>query len=132
MTQQEPARSASNAMGTPRDPLGELRKRAHILDRLLDERGRVARWPARRAQQLIVLDYIAAQLDEGRVMNERELGDFLETVHAFHDAALIRRELVDLGVLERKRDGSSYWKVADAGDAERWAVLEGPNGRRRT
>ena len=119
------------AGATPRDPLGELRKRARILDRLLDERGRVARWPVRRAQQLIVLDYITAQLDEG-VMTEREVGDRLEALHAFHDVALIRRELVDLGVLDRKRDGSSYWKVADPGDAERWAAIEGPNGRRRT
>lgn len=129
---QSPVPTIPEADSAPRDPLAELRKRARILDRLLDEHGRVARWPVRRSQQLIALDYIAAQLDAGRTMNERELGTRLEALHAFHDAALIRRELVDLGVLARRRDGSSYWKVEDAGDAERWAALEGAGGRRQT
>ena len=80
----------------------------------------------------LTADYIAAQLEEGCAMDERELGKQLDALHAFNDAALIRRELVDLGVLDRKRDGSSYCKVADAGDAERWAAIEGPNGRRQT
>ncbi|MEX2446201.1 MAG: DUF2087 domain-containing protein [Dehalococcoidia bacterium] len=99
--------------GTPDDPLAALRKRARILNRLLDDRGRVSRWPARRAQQLIVLDHIAAQIEDGRVMSERELGAHLEEMHAFHDSARIRRELVDLGVLQRYRDGSAYWKAGD-------------------
>ena len=116
----------------PRDPIAELRKRARILEQLLDDRGRVARWPVRRAQQLIVLDYIAAQIEAGVVMTEREVGTRLDALHAFDDAALIRRELVDLGALQRKRDGSAYWKADDAGDAERWAAIEGSGGRRQT
>lgn len=92
------------------DPVLALRKRARILDRLLDERGRVARWPVRRAQQLIVLEHIAAQIEEGTTWNEVELGRMLDGLHAFNDPARVRRELVDLGVLARKRDGSAYWK----------------------
>lgn len=49
----------------PADPIAALRKRARILERLTDGRGRIARWPARRAQQLIALEHIAAQLEEG-------------------------------------------------------------------
>lgn len=98
----------------PDDPMVALRKRARILDRLLDDRGRVARWPVRRAQQLLVLDHIAAQIEDGVTWNEVELGAMLEELHAFHDPARIRRELVDLGVLARKRDGSAYWKRSDA------------------
>lgn len=94
----------------PADPLVALRKRSRILDRLLDDRARVARWPVRRAQQLLVLDHIAAQIEEGVVWNEVELGHMLEELHAFNDPARIRRELVDLGILARKRDGSAYWK----------------------
>jgi len=97
---------------TPADPAAALRKRARILDRLIDERGRVARWPVRRAQQLLVLEHIAAQIEEGRVMSERELGSALDALHAYNDVARIRRELVDLGLLHRKRDGSQYWKPA--------------------
>lgn len=100
----------------PTDPLVALRKRSRILDRLLDGRGRVKRWPVRRAQQLIVLEHIAAQLEEGVVWNEVELGHTLEQLHAFNDPARVRRELVDLGVLARKRDGSAYWKRAVAAE----------------
>ncbi|MGE3961125.1 MAG: DUF2087 domain-containing protein [Dehalococcoidia bacterium] len=96
----------------PPDPLLALRKRSRILERLLDDRGRVTRWPVRRAQQLIVLDHIAAQIEDGVTWNEVELGRLLDGLHAFNDPARIRRELVDLGVLARKRDGSAYWKVA--------------------
>jgi hypothetical protein len=95
---------------TPADPMLALRKRSRILDRLLDDRGRVARWPVRRAQQLLVLEHIAAQIEDGVVWNEVELGHMLEELHAFNDPARIRRELVDLGILARKRDGSAYWK----------------------
>jgi len=99
-----------NDPNTPADPMLALRKRSRILERLLDDRGRVARWPVRRAQQLLVLDHIAAQIEDGVVWNEVELGHLLEELHAFNDPARIRRELVDLGILARKRDGSAYWK----------------------
>lgn len=91
--------------------MAALRKRARILDRLLDGRGRVARWPSRRAQQLIALEHIAAQIEEGATWTERELSSLLDQFHAFNDPALIRRELVELDVLARKRDGSAYWKL---------------------
>ncbi len=100
-------------MDTPDDPMAALRKRSRILDRLLDDRGRVARWPVRRAQQLIVLDHIAAQIEGGRTYTEREIGDVLEGLHAFRDVARVRRELVELDLLRRKRDGSAYWKPDD-------------------
>ena len=95
---------------SPADPLVALRKRSRILERLLDDRGRVRRWPVRRAQQLLVLDHIAAQIEDGVVWDEVELGRMLEPLHAFNDPARIRRELVELGILDRKRDGSAYWK----------------------
>lgn len=63
-------------------------------------------------QQLLVLDHIAAQIEPGQVMTERELSSLLEPMHAFNDPARIRRELIELGVLQRQRDGSAYWKVA--------------------
>jgi hypothetical protein len=100
-----------NAPTPPPDPLAALHKRARILDRLLDGRGRVSRWPSRRAQQLIALEHIAAQIEEGPTWTERELSSLLDQLHAFNDPALIRRELVELDVLARKRDGSAYWKL---------------------
>ncbi len=99
---------------TPDDPLAALQRRSRILERLLDDRGRVVRWPVRRAQQLLVLEHLAAQIEEGRVYTEAEIGRVLDDLHAFHDVARIRRELVELGLLQRHRDGSAYWKPSPA------------------
>ncbi len=111
-------RQRDPASAVPADPLAALRKRARILDRLLDDRGRVARWPTHRAQQLIVLDHLAAQIEVGTVMTERELGALLGGMHAFNDPARIRRELVELGMLRRERDGSAYWKAEPGGEVQ--------------
>ncbi|BDZ64711.1 DUF2087 domain-containing protein [Agromyces mangrovi Wang et al. 2018] len=69
--------------------------------------GRIAQYPAgaddRRALLELVVDRAIGTgevLDEGRV-NER-LGDFTD------DVAMLRRALVDAGLLERTRSGSEY------------------------
>lgn len=99
---------------TPDDPIAALRKRSRILDRLLDENGRVARWPRRRAQKLIVLDHLAQHFDPGARLRESEVNALLLSLHAFNDAALLRRWLVEEGYLDRTRDGSAYWLRSEA------------------
>jgi hypothetical protein len=94
----------------PDDPLRALRRDAHALERLLDERGRVTRWPRkRRAERALILAYLAAQLP-AETMTEAEVNAALGRLHAFDDPALLRRALVDAGLLARTSDGSAYWK----------------------
>jgi hypothetical protein len=91
----------SSTIDVPDDPIAALRKRSRILDRLLDEEGRVARWPKRRAQKLIVLEHLAQHFEPGvRLVN---------SLHAFSDAALLRRWLVEEGFVSRTSSGSAYW-----------------------
>ncbi|MEV3933257.1 DUF2087 domain-containing protein [Streptomyces sp. NPDC053728] len=66
----------------------------------------IPRKPARRRQ---LLDHLAQTLFErDRVYTEREVNDALLTVHA--DCSALRRYLVVAGLLERPKDGSSYWR----------------------
>lgn len=94
----------------PDDPVRELQRRSRLLKRLMDDTGRISRWPKRRWERQLVLDFVIEHFTPGEVMTEAEVGVALNRVHSFNDAALLRRWLVDLGMLERRRDGSAYWR----------------------
>lgn len=84
----------------------------HIPDALLpllDSEGRLRQWPSKRSIQLMALDYLAAQFTPGQVYTEHEVNTLLAEWHTFGDAALLRRELYERGLLNREKDGSAYW-----------------------
>jgi DNA-binding MarR family transcriptional regulator len=84
------------------------------LKRFLDEHGRATAWPTKRRDQLLLLEYLAAQFELGRDYTEKEVNAVLiEHMHPiFKDYAIIRRELYSYRYLDRERDGSRYWRVA--------------------
>lgn len=69
--------------------------------------GRLTQIPAVRSKRLVVLDFLAAQFEPGRVYHERDVNFALGRFHA--DFAALRRHLVDEEFLER-RDGF-YWRA---------------------
>jgi hypothetical protein len=78
----------------------------------LDEQGRVTRWPSKRNRarvQTLVLWYLASKFSIGVAYTEREVNSLLNQHHTFQDPALLRRELYEHGLIQRKRDGSVYW-----------------------
>ena len=86
----------------------EVRDRP-LVRRFLDDEGRVVSWPARRAARLDVLHYLADRLDSEVGYSEREITAIIEAAHTFGDAALLRRELFEHGLVGRTRDGWRYW-----------------------
>jgi hypothetical protein len=79
----------------------------------LDEQNRVTTWPSKRNRksvQFIVLKYLAAQFEPGATYHEREVNDLLRLHHTFDDPALLRRELFESGLINRTRNGFSYWR----------------------
>lgn len=77
----------------------------------LDPEGRLTAWPAKPKKQLLALQFLAEKLEWDRLYSEREISDLLTTFHTFKDAALLRRELYTKHFLDRKTDGSAYWKT---------------------
>ncbi|GHU71731.1 hypothetical protein AGMMS49992_06270 [Clostridia bacterium] len=75
----------------------------------MDDDGRLKQYPARRGKQLIALDYLASKFENGKRYAEREVNELLNTWHTFGDWALLRRDLIDIGLLGRNADGSEYW-----------------------
>lgn len=81
------------------------------LKAFLDDEGRVTALPAKRKKQMLAYFWIANRLPEDGVWNERALNAALNDLHTFGDPAIIRRTLVDLGVLDRDPFGTRYTLV---------------------
>jgi hypothetical protein len=79
------------------------------LRNLLDDQGRLIRWPARMAKKREAIRYLAYRFQPGRRYTEAEVNTILKAWHTFGDHAVLRRMLYDLGYLNRTTDGASYW-----------------------
>jgi hypothetical protein len=77
------------------------------LDRWLTN-GRIETYPSRPADRAELLAWIAARLPD-RELTENEVGEHLALVT--DDVAVIRRYLVDAGLLDRAIDGTAYRRV---------------------
>ncbi len=80
------------------------------LKRFFDSEGRLKTWPGKRAKKNQVLEWFAGLFQPGREYTEKEINAILKENHTFGDTLLLRRELFELGHLNRKKDGSSYWR----------------------
>ncbi len=74
----------------------------------LDGEGRLTLWPAKRKKRLWALLLLAERFEPGRIYSEKEVNALLNSWHTFGDPATLRRELHDMGFLDRERDGSAY------------------------
>lgn len=86
--------------------------------RHFDEEGRLVRWPAKRGQQEICLWFLWSKIPAGREFTERQISELLNTLHIFGDAALLRRDLFDFGLVQRTRDGREYRRIEQKPPAE--------------
>lgn len=84
--------------------------------RFLTADGQIDRYPANGEERRLFLAWIASQaFDAGEVLTERAVNERLSVFGP--DVAGLRRALIDQGVLERTRSGSSYALAAQAGSA---------------
>lgn len=78
---------------------------------LITDDGIVTRWPAKAADRMLVLDFLAAKFEAGRDYTEREVNDILKRHHNFGDWALLRRELFESGRFLRNPLTAIYRRV---------------------
>ncbi len=79
--------------------------------RLFDVEGRLLRWPKKRNQQILCLWLLWSRLPSGISFPERRMNELLNEQHTFGDYALLRRELVELGLFRRTPDGRDYGRI---------------------
>lgn len=91
--------------------------------RHFDADGRLVRWPKKHSLRLVCLWVLWARIAPRRALSEAEINDLLEARHLFGDHALLRRWLVDSGMVERTADGRSYTRVERRPPAEAVELL---------
>jgi hypothetical protein len=72
-------------------------------------KGRIKAIPAKQKKQLVVLRWLAEQIEPGVTYTERQISERLQQFHP--DYAALRRYLVDFHFLEREGGGGLYWRV---------------------
>ena len=88
----------------------------------MDERGRLTALPTKRKKELIALSYLADSIPADTVYSKMQFNELLNTLHTFRDPATLRRELYDVFLINRSRDGSEYSANPDRPSAE--ALIE--------
>jgi hypothetical protein len=76
----------------------------------LDADGKIKIWPAKQEKKKEILEYLALKFEGNGFYTEKEVNAIIENWHSFGDYFLLRRELVDYGLLSRTTNGLKYWK----------------------
>jgi ArsR family transcriptional regulator, arsenate/arsenite/antimonite-responsive transcriptional repressor len=91
-----------------------------VLATFLNADGTIRQVPNSRTQAAkfrVVLEYILAAFEPGAVYTEKEVNGILRRFN--EDVSGLRRDLIDVGMLARERDGSKYWRCpATEGNVE--------------
>jgi len=86
---------------------------AKIIRRLAAPDGSLKRLPNQLKQWMAVLRYVVPVFEPGSSYTEKQVNSLLVRFHA--DTAVLRRFLVDTGLLGREKDGSRYWREVQHG-----------------
>ncbi len=92
----------------PAPDLSEQRRK--VLKAYLNTDGSLKQIPSQLAKLQIILEYVLEAVTPGLIYSEKEINLLIRRFHV--DTAALRRYLVDQGMLERKSDGSQYWRPA--------------------
>ncbi len=80
------------------------------ISRFLDEKGRIRIWPSKKDMKEAVLGYLAEKFEYKKTYTEKEVNNIIQEWHTFNDYFILRRGLIDYGLLSRTRNGASYWR----------------------
>ncbi|MFZ5669318.1 MAG: DUF2087 domain-containing protein [Pseudomonadota bacterium] len=106
--------------------------RVERVARCFDAEGRLERWPARTGDQRLSLWVLWSRIPPDEVMTEQQVSARIEALHRFGDRALLRRELVETGLVSRTPDCRQYRRVEQRPPAEALALIrEVASGERR-
>jgi hypothetical protein len=107
------AREKLEAPPAPPPPPVDMVRLGRIV-RYFDAEGRLTRWPGKASHRPDCLWVMWSRMPAGTVMHEREVNTRLAAEHHFGDHALLRREMVDGGLMRRTIDGREYRRIEQA------------------
>ncbi|XPV74717.1 MAG: DUF2087 domain-containing protein [Desulfovibrio sp.] len=111
-SQQDPhqARELDQRTTTPTpDPIDYKKVKRTV--RFFNAEGLLIRWPKKFSQRVLCLWIMWSRIPTKTTFTEREISDIIEKNHLFDDYALLRREMVDRGMISRTDDCSEYRRI---------------------
>tara|TARA_B100001029_G_scaffold14746_1_gene9902 strand:+ start:163 stop:405 length:243 start_codon:yes stop_codon:yes gene_type:complete len=80
------------------------------MNNLINEFNEIIRWPKKPKEKQFVIKWLSEKFESEKQYSEKEINQIIKQHHSFNDIALLRRELVSQSFLNRKDDGSLYWR----------------------
>lgn len=106
------------------------RKIEQIL-RCFDEEGVLLRWPKKTSHQRLALWWCWAAMPPKRDLSEPEVNAVLKRLNDFGDHVLMRREMIDWGMMTRSLDCKVYRRVETRPPAEALSLIARLQERKR-
>ncbi|MCF1708085.1 DUF2087 domain-containing protein [Tabrizicola sp. J26] len=116
------AQAADERLEAPPPPAPDHARVEQVM-RHFDPAGRLLRWPSRTWMQHLALWPLWARFPRGEILSERQVTTLLRQWHDFDDPAILRRTLVELGLLWRTQDGREYRRIELAPSPEAKALI---------
>lgn len=88
-----------------------------------DPAGVLIRWPTKRQVQELCLWVMWSHIPAEQEMHERDVNGILNQAHQFDDAAILRRSLIGIKLMQRNLDGSDYRRIERKPPAEAVVVI---------
>lgn len=82
-----------------------------MLTRYFDAKGVLSRWPSKFSHREPCVWVLWSRLSPREVYTEQQINQLLQANHLFGDHVLLRRQLIDLGLVTRTADGREYRRV---------------------
>ncbi len=79
-----------------------------ILTNFLNPDGSIRQLPSEPGKLIVILEYLLQAFDPGVMYSEMEVNKIIKKFHT--DSAGLRRDMIDRSLLQRKSDGSQYWR----------------------
>lgn len=113
------SRVADTALEEPRAEAAKVQ----AMLRYFDQEGRLIRWPAKTSLQHLAVRVLWARVPARQDMTERAFSDMLNQWNLFGDAPILRRTMVELGLITRSADCRDYCRVEAPPSAEAREVI---------
>jgi len=80
------------------------------ITRFLDNSGKIMQLSEKKKVRVAILSYLAEKFETNHDYTEKDVNAICDEWHTFGDYFILRRELIDNGLLCRESNGSRYWK----------------------
>ena len=118
----------ARSLAQPAAPAADMTRVAQTL-RHFDEAGRLLRWPGKTWQQHLAVWALWAHVPCDTALTERQASALLNDWHGFGDAAILRRTMVERGLLTRVPGGNEYRRVESPPPPEARALIRHLHGQ---